>query len=64
MNNIKTFEDLRDDLCEEKQCLQEYLADEYVEMEEESRLIIVGQIRALSSILEQLRGIIKWGDVE
>lgn len=64
MNNIKTFEDLRDDLREEKQCLQEYLADEYVEMEEESRLIVVGQIRALSSILEQLRGIIKWGDVE
>jgi hypothetical protein len=64
MKNIKIFEVLRDNLREAKQDLMNHLADNYIDIDYDSRLIIVGEIRALSSVIAQLRGIIKWGDVE
>jgi hypothetical protein len=64
MSHIKTFEDLRDDLWEEHRDLQSYLFDAYTELDDEDRLIIVGRVRAIGSIIEQIRSIIKWSDVE
>lgn len=62
--NIKTFEELRDYLWEERQGLLEILHERLEELTEFQRGSYHGEINAYSDVLSTLRSILKYGEVE
>lgn len=64
MESIKTFEELRDYLWEERQDLAESLIDTLDETTEFDRGNFHGQYIAYSSFIRLLRDILKYGDAD
>jgi hypothetical protein len=61
---IKTFEELRDYLWEEKTATLEMLADRLPELSRFEQGRFVGQIQGFQEVMDVLRNSLKYGDVE
>jgi hypothetical protein len=64
VNHIKTFEQLREVIWEEKQGISEVLIDRLEELSDFELGMYKGQIMEMDHVLELLRKIIKYGDSE
>jgi len=64
MQTIKTFEELRDHLWEERAYLRDKLMDRLEDITEFERGTYYGRDTELSSMIELLRNSMKYGDVE
>ncbi len=61
---IKTFEELRDVIAEEKHCTLEVLADRLGELSRFEQGRYAGEIMGYQFVLDILRNSLKYGDVE
>ena len=61
---IKTFEELRSHILEDKHDMMEHSINELEESTEFSRGRVVGYIWALNNILAELRASLKYGEPE
>lgn len=61
---IKTFEELRDVIIEEKHCTLEMLADRLGELSRYEQGCYAGEIMGYQWVLDILRNSLKYGDVE
>lgn len=61
---IKTFEELRDYLWEEKNTTMEMLTDRLSELSRFDQGRFVGEIQGYQNVLDILRNSLKYGDVE
>lgn len=59
---IKTFEELRERIREEKFDAFEHIIDMYTERTETQRAMDIGYIHGLNWVIGELRSIIKYGD--